>query len=106
MPLFIALSNSSDASVIERKLDTAKDGSRADKLSRELGYIKRDIEDASRMLRLARAERDAALRAVDDIKSKHWALLNEYEASVEFDEARQRKQKIQDAEVYRKEYRP
>jgi len=94
-----------DASVIERKLDAAKDGSRADKLSTELGYIKRDIEDAARMLRLARAERDAALRAVDEIKSKHWALLNEYEASVEFEEARQRKQKIQDAEVYRKEYR-
>lgn len=76
-----------------------RDGSKSDKIRMELGYIQRDVEDASRMLRLARAERDAALNIVDDIKAKHWALISEYEATQAFDEER-----IRDAGVYRENY--
>lgn len=44
-----------------------------------------DVEDASRMLRLARAERDAAQERLDELNEKHWALLSEYEASQSFE---------------------
>ena len=47
----------------------------------EVGYILRDVEDASRSLRLARAERDAASDRVSDLEERNWALLSEFEAT-------------------------
>ena len=41
----------------------------------------RDVEDASRSLRLARAERDAASDRVTDLEERNWALLSEFEAT-------------------------
>ena len=76
---------SSDASFFEKQLDTMQQGAAADDVRKELGYILRDIEDASRMLRLARAERDAALKVLNDLNAKHWALLSEYEAAKSFE---------------------
>ena len=53
-------------------------------MRQELWYILQDVEDALLSLRLARAERDAAHKIVDDLNAKHWALLSEYEASMLF----------------------
>lgn len=61
------------------------DGRESKIAKRELGYILRDIEDASRILRMAKAERDAAIKMLDRLKSKHWALLSEYEAVRSFE---------------------
>jgi hypothetical protein len=82
--LTLAPSVQSDASFYEKQLDRGRE-TREDK--RELGYILRDIEDASRILRMAKAERDAAIKKLERLKSKHWALLSEYDAvrSFEFD---------------------
>jgi len=52
----------------------------------ELGYLRQDIENASRDLRLARAEKDAAADRVIELKEQHWALLSEYEATLSFTE--------------------
>lgn len=72
----------SDAAFYEKEFDQGRDtkGSR-----RELGYILRDVEDASRILRMAKAERDAAAKKLDRLKSKHWALLSEYDAVRSFE---------------------
>ncbi len=48
-----------------------RDGRESKIAKRELGYILRDIEDASRILRMAKAERDAAIKMLDRLKSKH-----------------------------------
>jgi hypothetical protein len=42
-----------------------------------LGLVLRDVEDSQRMLRMARAERDAASRQVENLEARHWALLSE-----------------------------
>ena len=72
----------SDASFYEKQLDRGRDTREA---TEELGYIIRDIEDASRILRMAKAERDAATKKLDRLKSKHWALLSEYDAVRSFE---------------------
>lgn len=46
-----------------------------------MGYILRDVEDASRNLRMARAERDAASERVSVLEERNWALLSEFEAA-------------------------
>ncbi|KAL3797426.1 hypothetical protein HJC23_010552 [Cyclotella cryptica] len=69
-----------DASFYEKQLERQQEGRESKIAKRELGYILRDIEDASRILRMAKAERDAAIKMLDRLKSKHWALLSEYEA--------------------------
>ena len=51
-----------------------------------MDYILRDVEDASLKLRLARAERDAALNRVSDLEERNWALLSEFEAATAFEE--------------------
>jgi hypothetical protein len=72
----------SDASFYEKQLDQGRETKVA---KQELGYIIRDIEDASRILRMAKAERDAAMNKLDRLKSKHWALLSEYDAARSFE---------------------
>lgn len=72
----------SDASFYEQQLDRGRE---TNETELELGYILRDIEDASRILRMAKAERDAAIKKLDRLKSKHWALLSEYDAARSFD---------------------
>mmetsp|Transcript_19283 Transcript_19283/g.41829 ORF Transcript_19283/g.41829 Transcript_19283/m.41829 type:complete len:739 (-) Transcript_19283:197-2413(-) len=74
-----------DASFCEDKLQDTR-GREASKLEQELGYILRDVEDASRNLRMARAERDAASERVSDLEERNWALLSEYEAARSFEE--------------------
>ena len=72
----------SDASFYEQQFDRGRE---TNETELELGYILRDIEDASRILRMAKAERDAAIKKLDRLKSKHWALLSEYDAARSFD---------------------
>ncbi len=72
-------------SFYETRLDGAR-GREASKLEQELGYIIRDVEDASLKLRLARAERDEASNRVNDLEERNWALLSEFEATRSFDE--------------------
>ena len=72
----------SDASFYEQQLDRGRE---TNETELELGYILRDIEDASRILRMAKAERDAAIKKLERLKSKHWALLSEYDAARSFD---------------------
>eukprot|EP00804_Cyclotella_cryptica_P021370 CCRYP_016772-RA/>CCRYP_016772-RA protein AED:0.03 eAED:0.03 QI:673/1/1/1/0.5/0.66/3/167/499 len=74
-----------DASFYEKQLERQQEGRESKIAKRELGYILRDIEDASRILRMAKAERDAAIKMLDRLKSKHWALLSEYEAVRSFE---------------------
>ena len=74
-----------DATFYEKQLDGVG-GSAARTLEKELGSILRDVEDSQRMLRLARAERDAASRQVENLEARHWALLSEYEATQSFDD--------------------
>ena len=45
-----------------------------------MGSIMRDVDDASRALRLARAERDAASDRVNELEERNWALLSEFDA--------------------------
>ena len=71
----------SDASFCETQLEDARGEREASKLEQELGFILRDVEDASRNLRLARAERDAASDRVSDLEERNWALLSEFEAT-------------------------
>ena len=73
-----------DATYCENKLEDFR-GRDASKLEQELGYILRDVEDASRNLRLVRAERDAASERVSDLEERNWALLSEYEAARSFE---------------------
>jgi hypothetical protein len=75
--------NLSDVSFYENKLDGAR-GREASKLEQELGYILRDVEEASLRLRLARAERDEASNRVSDLEERNWALLSEFEATKAF----------------------
>lgn len=77
--------NLRDASNIERQLEDAT-GRYANKLEEELGYLLRDVEDASRNLRLARAERDAASNRVSNLEERNWALLSEYESARSLEE--------------------
>ncbi|KAL3816347.1 hypothetical protein ACHAXA_011447 [Cyclostephanos tholiformis] len=72
-----------DVSFYENKLDGAR-GREASKLEQELGYILRDVEEASLRLRLARAERDEASNRVSDLEERNWALLSEFEATKAF----------------------
>ena len=72
----------SDASFYEKQLERGRETREA---KSELGYILRDIEDASRILRMAKAERDAAVKKLERLKSKHWALLSEYDAVRSFE---------------------
>ena len=72
-----------DANFYERQLDGVG-GSAARTLEKELGLVLRDVEDSQRMLRMARAERDAASRQVENLEARHWALLSEYEATQSF----------------------
>ena len=44
------------------------------------------MEGASRNLRLARAERDAASNRVSDLEERNWALLSEFDAARSFEE--------------------
>ncbi|KAL7449366.1 hypothetical protein ACHAWC_003898 [Mediolabrus comicus] len=74
-----------DATFYERQLDGVR-GSAARTLEKELGLVLRDVEDSQRMLRMARAERDAASRQVENLEARHWALLCEYEATQSFDD--------------------
>lgn len=74
-----------DATFYERQLDGVR-GSAARTLEKELGLVLRDVEDSQRMLRMARAERDAASRQVENLEARHWALLSEYEATQSFDD--------------------
>lgn len=74
-----------DATFYERQLDGVR-GSAARTLEKELGKVLRDVEDSQRMLRMARAERDAASRQVENLEARHWALLSEYEATQPFDD--------------------
>jgi len=74
-----------DATFYERQLDGVR-GSAARTLEKELGKVLRDVEDSQRMLRMARAERDAASRQVENLEARHWALLSEYEATQSFDD--------------------
>ena len=74
-----------DASFYERQLEGVG-GSAARTLEKELGLVLRDVEDSQRMLRMARAERDAASRQVQNLEARHWALLSEYEAAQSFDD--------------------
>lgn len=74
-----------DATFYERQLEGVG-GSAARTLEKELGLILRDVEDSQRMLRMARAERDAASRQVENLEARHWALLSEYEATQSFDD--------------------
>jgi len=46
----------------------------------EMGEIMIDIDDASRALRLARAERDAVSDRVNELEERNWALLSEFNA--------------------------
>ena len=46
----------------------------------EMGEIMRSVDDASRALRLARAERDAVSDRVNELEERNWALLSEFEA--------------------------
>ena len=46
----------------------------------EIQEIMRDVDDASRALRLARAERDAASDRVSELEERNWALLSEFNA--------------------------
>jgi hypothetical protein len=66
-------------------LSCVSDASNCDN-EQELGYLGRDIDDASRSLRLARAERDAASDRGSGLEERHWALLSEYEAVRSFAE--------------------
>lgn len=59
-----------------------------EELGQELGYILQDIEDASRNLRIARAEMDDASNRVRDLEERNWALLSEYEAGRSFEEGK------------------
>ncbi len=79
------LNTHSDASICENELEDAR-GREANNLEQELGYILRDVDDAQRSLRLARAERDAASDRVSDLEERNWALLSEYEAARSFEE--------------------
>lgn len=81
---FIPPSRCSNASLCQSKLEDAR-GREASQLEQELGYILRDVDDASRNLRLARAERDAASNRVSDLEERNWALLSEYEATRSFE---------------------
>jgi len=74
-----------DATFYERQLDGVR-GSAAGTLEKERGLVLRDVEDSQRMLRMARAERDAASRQVENLEARHWALLSEYEATQSFDD--------------------
>ena len=74
-----------DATFYEKQLDGVG-GSAARTLEKELGSVLRDVEDSQRMLRMARAERDAASRQVENLEARHWALLSEYEATQSFDD--------------------
>ena len=67
-------------------MEDARGEREASKLEEELGFILRDVEDASRNLRLARAERDAASDRVSKLEERNWALLSEYEAARSFEE--------------------
>jgi hypothetical protein len=46
----------------------------------EMGEIMRDVTNASRALRLARAERDAVSDRVSELEERNWALLSEFDA--------------------------
>jgi len=76
----------SDASFCENQLEESRGGREMEKLEQELGYIIRDVEDASRNLRLARAEMEDAANRVRDLEERNWALLSEYEAGRSFEE--------------------
>ena len=52
----------------------------------EIGYLLRDVDDSTRRLRLARAERDAASDRVSELEERNWALLSEFEAVKSFDD--------------------
>ena len=75
----------SDAAFCENQLEDAR-GHAANKLEEELGYLMRDVDDSSRSLRMARAERDAASNRVSDLEERNWALLSEYEAARSFED--------------------
>jgi len=75
-----------DASFCENQLEDARGARETNKLEQELGYILRDVEDASRNLRVARAERDDASNRVSELEERNWALLSEYEAARSFEE--------------------
>ncbi|KAL7531383.1 hypothetical protein ACHAXR_004010 [Thalassiosira sp. AJA248-18] len=74
-----------DASYCENQLENAR-GREANKLEQELGFILEEVEEASRNLRMARAERDVASDRVSDLEERNWALLSEYEAARSFEE--------------------
>ncbi|KAL7553694.1 hypothetical protein ACHAWF_017004 [Thalassiosira exigua] len=74
-----------DASACESQLEDAR-GREASELEQELGYILQDAEDASRNLRMVRAERDAASSRVAELEERNWALLSEYEAARSLEE--------------------
>jgi len=76
----------SDASFCENQLEESRGGRELEKLEQELGYIIRDVEDATRNLRLARAEMEDAANRVRDLEERNWALLSEYEAGRSFEE--------------------
>mmetsp|Transcript_25890 Transcript_25890/g.62167 ORF Transcript_25890/g.62167 Transcript_25890/m.62167 type:complete len:85 (-) Transcript_25890:110-364(-) len=75
----------SNASFCENKLEEAR-GREASNLEQELGYLLRHVEDASRLLRVARRKRDAASERVSDLEERNWALLSEYEAARSFED--------------------
>jgi len=79
------ISLKANASFCENKLEEAR-GREASNLEQELGYLLRHVEDASRDLRVARAERDAASERVSDLEERNWALLSEYEAARSFED--------------------
>lgn len=83
--MLLSLTLYSNASQCQSKLEAAG-GREASRLEQELGYILRDVDDASRNLRLARAERDAASNRVSDLEERNWALLSEYEATRSFED--------------------
>ena len=56
----------------EKQLDGVR-GFAARTLEKKLRLVLRNVEDSQRMLRMAREERDAALRQVENLEARHWA---------------------------------
>ena len=61
-----------DATFYEKQLDGVR-GFAARTLEKKLRLVLRNVEDSQRMLRMAREERDAALRQVENLEARHWA---------------------------------
>ena len=55
-----------------------------------------EVEDAARLLRRARNSEQAAKKKLEELRDKHWALLNQYETELEMDADTQKDKKSEE----------